>query len=185
MLHMLRKHVMTETLDARIANFLDTDEGAGGFTKRLLTSTCFMAAVATIVRCNTDTSIEYMGSCTSVALKRLMDIISELDDDSQSPLGRSDSRSGARKYSVQNLLDATRNVSIVGKESRTKNDTHILQNRRKTNSIPARKRSLMMTSSRRISDISITVEHESSERTLTRQLTSIRNPDAIVIESSR
>lgn len=49
MFNLLRKKGIGEALDAQIAKFLDTDEGAEGLAKRLLISTSFMGPIATLV----------------------------------------------------------------------------------------------------------------------------------------
>lgn len=62
MLGLLHKEVNGESLDAHITKHFDMDEAAEGMSKRLSTSTSFMAPIATFVRnfvrCKMDTATE-------------------------------------------------------------------------------------------------------------------------------
>lgn len=57
LLDLLPKDVIGDTLEAHIAKFLDTDEFTDRVQKKLLTSSSFMASIATYVHRKTNTAI--------------------------------------------------------------------------------------------------------------------------------
>lgn len=93
MLEMLRKEVIVKTLDAHIAKIFDTNAAAGRVSKRLLTSSSFMARVATLAQRITDTKMDAKKYSLSNSSREPMDTIKTVDEDSKSLPSRSDSGS--------------------------------------------------------------------------------------------
>lgn len=66
----LFKDVISETMDAHIAKFSDTEAAADWPLKKLLTSSSFIAPTATFLRCQTDSGIAEDGSVPTKSSKR-------------------------------------------------------------------------------------------------------------------
>lgn len=91
MLVMLRKDVIEETLDAQIAKRFDTDAASKRLSKRLLTSSSFMAPITTFVRRKLNTTMEYMEFSVTFASTALVDTVEPFNDENESLSSRPES----------------------------------------------------------------------------------------------
>lgn len=94
MLDLLRKDVIGEKLDRHIAKFFDTEAATDGLSKKLMTSSSFMAPIATFVSRRPDSAIADMGTAAAKASKiEQFDAIEIYNDVIDSPPSRLESES--------------------------------------------------------------------------------------------
>lgn len=92
MLDLLRKDIIGETLDARIAKIFDTKAAADKFSKKLFTSTSFVARIGTFLRHKTDINMQHKEYSSVFSLKDQTDAVETYSDVGKSPTSRSNSR---------------------------------------------------------------------------------------------
>lgn len=93
MLDLLCKGVIGEKMDTCIAKFLGTDAAAKWFSRTLLTSSSFMAPIATFLRSKTDTVRADTAYSIVFARMELIGTVQTFNDDRKSLPSRSDSSS--------------------------------------------------------------------------------------------
>lgn len=99
-LDLLRKKVIGETLNAGIAKFFDTDAAPVRLSKKLLTSSSFMALITTFVRRKTDSAIADQKCRLAMASKKeAVPDLEAYDDIIETPPSRSDSGSEEPQHS--------------------------------------------------------------------------------------
>lgn len=90
---LLPKEVIEDTLDAHIANSLDTDVATDKPSRSSLTFSPFMVPIVTSVGCKTDTDMESMKYSTSPVSKEMMESGETYSDESEPPPSRLESGS--------------------------------------------------------------------------------------------
>lgn len=108
---LLRTDVIRETLDARIAKYLDTNAAAEQVSKRLPTSSSSMVPIETFVTCRTDTAMYEKNYCVVYGPKKSMDTEKTFYDDSKLLTNRSDSGSEELPSNKSSRLRSKRQCS--------------------------------------------------------------------------
>lgn len=83
MLDRLREKVISDTLDAHIANCFKTDVATHELSKRLLNSSLSTAPIASVIRAKTDTAMKNKKYSTTLESKDLIDTVEPYIDESE------------------------------------------------------------------------------------------------------